>query len=165
MVGQPVGELFARKHLLKYLWKNLDPRSQQSTRWGRSLSEEITHLLLRKVRLIPMDDPKKMRHSIRLGLDPSCVTDLNPATHKRLMTLVAEFFEADFHATVTSLHRGVMPLPIRESVEMFRREYGITEDDYPLVNSMRSYERYQKKRGSQRRRGRPKRTWSLRRER
>lgn len=163
MVGQPVvGELFARKHLLKYLWRNLHPSTQSTTRWGRAMNEELTLLLLRKVSLVPLDEPKKLRHSIRLGLDPTGILKLNPPAHKRVITLVSEFYEADFHETVRTLHRGAVPLPIREAVEFFRSEYGITEDDYPFVNSMRSYERFQRKNGSQRRRGRPKRSWTLR---
>ena len=164
MAEQPIAEITAQRYLLKYLRKNLHPKHQGSTRWGRELSEKIAKCLTLRVGLTHLDlDGELKGPMMLLSVTSDGQPHLSPSVHDEIMRLVWDYYRKDFLLTVHRLHRGPVPISIRDAVDMFRREYGITEDDYPLVNSMRAYERFQRKRNTIGKRGRPSRKDHLRR--
>lgn len=164
MAETPIFEVITYRYLIKYLYRNLHPRTQKSTRWGPSLSAEVAKLLPLHIMVcgeLPQEHARK--GSITLGIGTENMLQLAPSVQQQLIALVSLYFREDFLLTTDTLHRGPMKLKIADAINMFRREYDITEDDYPLVNSYRTYQRFRRARRISGPRGKPPRHTYLRR--
>lgn len=163
MAEQPIVQIQAQRYILKYLRKNLHPEYQRGTRWGCELSRYIAGRLLLRVTVPDEDLNAEVRGPIMLlSVTGDGLPHLSPALHADIIRMVHEYYRHDFYLTVDQLHMGAVPVSLRDAIDFFRSEYGITEDDYPLVNSIRAYQRYRKKHHRIGPRGRPPRSSHLR---
>lgn len=151
-----VAELLVRKHIRKYLLRKLDPATAPTTPYAeeinRSIAELLTLRLLVDADTAPADpastDPEKpVSSSKKLSLKVSTgfATDLPLATHSMILDMVESVYRREFHHEVDMLHL-TFSVPLQDAIQLFRSQYGITEDDYPLRNSEKCYHRHFRRR-------------------
>jgi hypothetical protein len=146
---------FVRKHITRYLHANLHPLHgltlPNSTELRQMVALHLTAgFAVRVDHLIPHD-------TLHTPTNVQLIAELPPLTpklHNDLLDAITSMYNQEFCRAVDHLHL-IMRVPLHRSVETFRMRYGITEDDYPLRTSLRTYNRYLRKRGIRRRSGRP----------
>lgn len=154
MAEQPVvAELLVERHLRKYLVMCLTPETQHHTKYGADLARAIAEVIAFSVRLAPVQ-VQVQQARVHLTLDLGNLPDLDPHTHRKVVDTVQQFYHAEFVRTVDQLHHD-MRMSRSAAIDMFRRLYGITEDDYPLRSSERAYHRHLRRKGLTLRPGRP----------
>lgn len=138
-----VAELLTRKHIAKYLQCKLDPARAGRYPLSDELARHIAQLCGWRVQLMqaPAEDLRAPRYRLHLTLAGDAPHDLSPEVHNRILDMVENVYRSEFHAEVDNLHLR-MGMPMFEAVETFRRQYGITEDDFPTRHSHRCYQRH-----------------------
>lgn len=137
-----VAELLAKKHIAKYLQRKLDPALAGQFPLSDELARHIAELCPWRVRALPSTDhPLAVRSTIRFVLAGEDPKNLDPLSHNRILDMVESVYRSEFHSTVDQLYLRVK-VPLGDAIDLFRKEYHITEDDYPLKSSQKCYERY-----------------------
>ncbi|HRH68811.1 MAG TPA: hypothetical protein PLB89_04820 [Flavobacteriales bacterium] len=138
-----VAELLVRKHIRKYLARKLNPATAATSPWSFELSRHIAELCAFRVEAIPppADDLKDIRPRLQLTLAGPDLRNMDPVTHNKVLEMVEELYRREFHSTVDQLHL-TLGVTLVDAIHMFRAEYHITEEDYPLTSSNKCYYRH-----------------------
>jgi len=155
-----VGELIVRRHIRKYLLVKLDPARCDTSPFSRELQRMIADLCSMRLTALatePKPPPTPVLTVLSLVVP---MLDVPPVKHNQILDLVEDTYRKEYHSMVDAVYLG-MGVTLKDAIELFRRQYDITEDDYPRTASERCYERYFWSRhpdlARQRKRGRPRR--------
>lgn len=146
---------FVRKHITRYICANLHPVQGLTLPNSSELRQLVALHITAGFSVMLADDPPGQTHSTPTSVNLAVqLPPLSAKLHNDLLEAITELYNREFCQAVHQLHH-LMRVPLHTSVETFRRRYGISEDDYPLRSSLRTYNRYLQKRGVKRRSGRP----------
>lgn len=145
MAKQVVGELFAAPHLRKYIIRNLDPRFARTTQHGLSIQQRISEKLQLRVQMHPdvLSAPDQGRGRLRLVLAGPETLETPQFLHQDILEEIEALFYQELHSNVRQLFPFLHKK--RACVEVFLKEYHITEEDLSMDSVLRMYHRYVRK--------------------
>lgn len=155
-----VADLVLRKHIRKYLLRKFNGSLSEDGSLARELSKHIAGLLaIDLLRVLPQPEPHYKKTHVHVLLGIATEPDLEHTIHNSILDVIENSFVREFNSTVDTLHL-VMRTPMQKAIITVRRSFGITEADYPLLTSMRQYQRHLVRTypelTSRRKRGRPR---------
>lgn len=148
--------VFVKRHIRKYLLKNLDPELAGACPNSRTIRQSLAVMLTRNMVQVSTDRSLPARKGeLPLRIRTDLGGQISLKDHNDVMELVTSTFFAEFYRTVDKLH---LTLGVAQhfAIAAFRDQYAITEDDWPLKHSERYYQRHlARTQRRKRRRGRP----------
>ncbi len=149
-------EIFLKPHIVRWLAVKLSERHRNHTPHGNAIWRDMLQLLGSSTRLVQVQPDErngrptaKLRVALLLGEQG----ELTVHTNKKLALYAEAQYTKEFTNYVDKQYYGGLSSTKALAMEGFRMMYGITEDDLPLRNSIRCYERYEQRMGRRSRRG------------